>query len=128
MNVFQYVFIFLFSSAVSFTTLVVALLQIDPTRASTPSFFIFYLALFFFLATFFTTLSTAFRSLRASTLQIEDQIQISLRQSCVLATLIVLCALLMSFDSLAWWMIVLAISFFGIMEYFALAGIEKDQD
>lgn len=127
MNLRQYLFTFGFGTIVACLAWIMILLNIDPTSANLGIIIVFHLSLFIGTLGLFTTIGTLWRAWRYPKKSLEQAIRRSLRHGVMLSLLIQSCLILLSFELLSWWILLLLVLFVGAVEFFFLTKDHQHQ-
>lgn len=122
MNIKQYIAIFAAGTAIAWSTWFLVLMTIDPLTAGTVAFVIFYFTLFLGVVGLFTTILTILRMWRFKKRSADEIVVTSLRQSILLANLLVGSFILLSQDMFTILALLLLLALLGMIEFLFLSA------
>ena len=127
MNIKQYIAIFATGTVIAWSTWFLILRTIDPLTAGVVSFVIFYFTLFLGVTGIFTTILTVIRMWRFKKRHADEIVVTSLRQSVLLANLVVGSFILLSQDMFTILALFLLLALLGMIEFIVLSSKAKKE-
>ena len=118
----QYLIVMIVGTACAWLTWVINLYTTDPTETSILGFMFFYITLFIALVGNLSILGSALRVLFKKPNVISRQVFIAFRHSILFSSLIIGCLILISFDVLRWWSILMFMIVLVCFELFFLTS------
>ena len=118
----QYLTVMLIGTCGAWAAWLITLFTIDPTQTSIIGFLFFYLTLFIAIVGTLAIIGSALRVLFKKPDVISRQVYVAFRHSILFSLLIIGALILVSFDVLRWWSIVLLIFVLTFVEIFFLTA------
>ncbi|MBU1126489.1 MAG: hypothetical protein ABH826_02860 [Patescibacteria group bacterium] len=116
MNLKQYITFFAIGTAIGWSAWILVVLSIDPSAAGALGILMFYISLTIGLSGLLTTISTLIRFARYPDRDTEEVVLTSLRQGFLLTILVICALILLSFELLFWWSVLIIVFIIALVE------------